>query len=176
MSFCVVCFIRASGFNLGRQINPGQQPLSPSDLMLELEDTRKFSLNSLMALLAIFTISGSNLLLPVVLTLLIYTISLRLAINTCFLRNYPTLSRFLHVIPLLGTSCMAGVVLVSGLQSPALAAVGLSLGVLPLVTMAIHHGRHCAEITTTGLPMQMQDISVPAGDVSESGRRGMTDA
>ncbi|KAF8553886.1 hypothetical protein OG21DRAFT_1497382 [Imleria badia] len=162
MSFCIICFLRR--FHRFQQINVGQQHL-PSLLLdpsTELEDSRKFSLNSLTALLAVLAVSGSKALHPVALTLLIYTISLRLAINTCFFHNYPTLSRFLHVIPLLGMSCMAGVELVSGLQSPALATVGILLGVLPLVTLAVHHGRQCTETPTAGLPVQMQRLHAPA--------------
>ena len=73
-------------------------------------------------------------------------------------QDYPTLTAFLHVIPLLGTSCMAGVVLVSNLQSPAVATACLLLGVLPLVTITIHHGRFCGEASAAELPMQMQDV------------------
>ncbi|KAG9316069.1 hypothetical protein JVU11DRAFT_3736 [Chiua virens] len=120
--FCIVCFLRARV--LSGQTNPGQQARSSSDLDSELEDSRKFSLNS----------------------------------------NYPTLTRLFHVVPLLGTSCMAGVALVSGLQSPALAVVGILLGVLPLVTLVVHHGRQChAETSSQGLPMQIQDIPAPSG-------------
>ncbi|KAF8442222.1 hypothetical protein L210DRAFT_904575 [Boletus edulis BED1] len=111
-----------------------------------------------MALLAILAISGSKALQPVVHILLMYTISLRLAINACFLRNHPTLSRFLHVIPLLCTSCMAGVTLVSDTRSPVLATIGILLGVLPLVTIAIHHGQLCDEASTVVLPVRMQDV------------------
>jgi len=91
-----------------------------------------------------------------------YTISLRVAINPCSLHNYPNLARFLHVMPLLGTSCMAGVVLVLELQSPGLATASIVLGTLPLVTLVIHHGSRCGESSEPGLPMQMQDIPIPA--------------
>ncbi|KAF8553885.1 hypothetical protein OG21DRAFT_1509521 [Imleria badia] len=50
---------------------------------------------------------------------------------------------------------MAGVELVSGLQSPGLATVGILLGVLPLVTLAVRHGRQCTEMPAAGLPVQM---------------------
>ena len=107
--------------------------------------------------------------LPVVLALLIYTISLRLTVNTCFLqvstllnavlddlifpKGYPALSRFLHVVPLLGTFCMASVELVLDMQSPALAAVVLLLSVLPFITVVVRHGRQC---DGTPLPIRMQ--------------------
>ena len=53
---------------------------------------------------------------------------------------------------------MAGVVLVSNLQSPAIATACLLLGVLPLVTITIHHGRFCGEASAAELPMQTQDV------------------
>ena len=56
---------------------------------------------------------------------------------------------------------MAGVALVLDLQSPCLAAAGIMLGTLPLVTLVIHHGRRCGETSEPGLPMQMQDIPTP---------------
>ena len=68
------------------------------------------------------------------------------------------------MLPLLGTSCVAGVTLVSSLQSPSLATVGILLGTLPLVTLAIHHGSQCREASMGRLPMQMQDV--PAVTVS----------
>lgn len=46
---------------------------------------------------------------------------------------------------------MAGVELVFDAPSPVLAAVGLLLGALPLLTIAIHHGRQCVETSTAGL-------------------------
>ena len=48
--------------------------------------------------------------------------------------------------------------LVSDSQSPAVATVCLLLGVLPLVTITIHHGRFCGEASAAELPMQMQDV------------------
>ena len=108
-----------------------------------------------------------------VLALLIYSISLRLTVNTCFLqvstlldgpplfviscfhKNYPVLSGFLHAVPLLGTVCMAGVELVLDMQSPALAVVVLLLSVLPFITTIVHHGRQCEG---TPLPIRMQDV------------------
>ncbi|KAN0092596.1 hypothetical protein V8E55_003380 [Tylopilus felleus] len=147
MSFCLICFFHK--FRRSQHsADPEQQhhPNLPSaDLATELEDSRKFSLNSLTTLLPILAVSVSKELQPVVLALLIYTISLRLAMNACFHQNYPIVSRCLHAIPLLGMSCMAGVELVSRVQSPVLAAVGMLLGVFPLVTIVIHHGRHCAD-------------------------------
>ena len=115
--------------------------------------------------------------LPVVLALLIYTISLRLTVNTCFLqvkhsprrsilhdlrfpKGYPALSRFLHVVPLLGTFCMASVELVLDMQSPALAAIVLLLSVLPFITIVVHHGRQC---DGTPLPIRMQDAPTVSG-------------
>ncbi|KAN0092641.1 hypothetical protein V8E55_003425 [Tylopilus felleus] len=146
MPFCLICFLRR--LHRSQQINPPQQhPSSPSsDLTAELKDSRKFSLGLLTALLPILAISLSKALQPVALTLLIYIISLRVSIqvDACFHQNYPAVSRFLHVIPLLGTSCMAVVELVSRVQSPVLATVSILLGALPLVTLVIHHGRHCA--------------------------------
>ncbi|KAI9566889.1 hypothetical protein HD554DRAFT_1073451 [Boletus coccyginus] len=159
MSSCIICFL--CRFHRLQYIYPGQQHPIPYDLTTELEDSRKFSLNLLMALLSISAISGSKALQPVALTLLIYTINLRLALNACFLQNYPTMSRFLHVIPLLGTSCMAGIELVLGVQSIALAILGILLGILPLVTMAVHHARHCIEAPVTELP-----VHAPAPAVS----------
>jgi len=70
-------------------------------------------------------------------------------------------SRFLHVLPLLGTSCLASVELILGVQSPALAIAGILLGIMPLVTMAVHHGRDCIEAPMTEFPMH-----VPAPAVS----------
>ena len=43
---------------------------------------------------------------------------------------------------------MAIVELVSLVQSPVLTTVSILLGVLPLVTIVIHHGRHCANTST----------------------------
>ena len=57
---------------------------------------------------------------------------------------------------------MAGVELVSDVQSPTLATVGILFGVLPLVTTVVHHGRQCAELSVEGLPVQMQPVLVPA--------------
>ena len=117
-----------------------------------------------------------------VLALLIHSISLRLTVNTwflqvstlldgpplfvilCFHKNYPTLSRFLHAVPLLGTVCMAGVELVRDMQSPALAVVVLLLSVLPFVTTIIHHGRQCEG---TPLPIRMQDMPPTISDSSD---------
>ena len=48
--------------------------------------------------------------------------------------------------------------LVSDSQSPAVAAVCLLLGILPLVTITIHHGRFCGEASMAELPMEMQDV------------------
>ena len=56
---------------------------------------------------------------------------------------------------------MAGAVLVSDLQSPAIATVCFLLGALPLVTITIHHGRFCGEAPAAELPMQMQDVPWP---------------
>lgn len=56
------------------------------------------------------------------LALLVYTISLRITVNICFL--HVTLSIFLHAVPL-GTFCIAGVKFILDMQSPALAAVAL---------------------------------------------------
>ncbi|KAF8442193.1 hypothetical protein L210DRAFT_937788 [Boletus edulis BED1] len=154
MLFCLICFLRM--LNRSQQTNPVQQYPFHTDLTAELEDSGKFSLASLMALLTILSISGSKALQPVVLTLLMYTITLRFALSTCFLQNYPTVSRLLHVIPLLGTACTIGVELVSGMQSPALAVVCILLGILPLVTMVVHHGRQCTE------PMRMEHVPAPA--------------
>jgi hypothetical protein len=61
---------------------------------------------------------------------------------------------------------MAGVELVSNVQLPALATVAILLGVLPLVTIAVHHGRHCAEVSAAGLPVRMQHV--PASAVPSS--------
>ena len=69
-------------------------------------------------------------------------------------QNYPTLSKFLHAIPLLGTCCVAGIELVLDMKSPALAVVVLMLSVLPFVTTILHHGRQCEE---TPLPVRMQE-------------------
>ena len=57
---------------------------------------------------------------------------------------------------------MAGVELVSGLQSPALATIGILFGALPLVTLTIHHGRQCTETPAAGLPVRMQHLPVLA--------------
>ena len=63
---------------------------------------------------------------------------------------------------------MAGAVLVSDLQSPAIATVCFLLGALPLVTITIHHGRFCGEASTAELPMQMQDVSGSGAALSGS--------
>ncbi|KAN0092664.1 hypothetical protein V8E55_003448 [Tylopilus felleus] len=140
--------------------DPEEQHPSLSQLATELDDLRRFSLNSLMALLAGIAVSGSKTLQPMVLALLIYTISLRIAINSSFLRNHPTSSRCLHAVPLLGTSCMAGIALVSDSQSPVLAILGLFLGVLPLVTIAVHQARLCGDaLSPVTLPVRIQDVS-----------------
>ncbi|KAG6369699.1 hypothetical protein JVT61DRAFT_14127 [Boletus reticuloceps] len=78
------CFLPR--FRRTQQINPGQGHAFPSDLAAELEDSRKLSMTLLTALLAILAISGSKALHPVVLTLLMYTITLSLATSTCFIR------------------------------------------------------------------------------------------
>ena len=54
---------------------------------------------------------------------------------------------------------MASVELVSDVQSPALATAGILFGVLPLVTMVVHHGRQCADVA--GLPVRMQPMLTP---------------
>ena len=128
-------------------------------------------------------ISGSKALLPVVLALRIYSISLRLTVNTCFLqvstlldgpllfmiscfhKNYPVLSGFLHAVPLLGTVCMAGIELVLDMQSPALAVVVLLMSVLLLITTIVHHGRQCEG---TLLPIRMQDMPPTISDSSDT--------
>jgi len=58
---------------------------------------------------------------------------------------------------------MAGVELVLGVQSLALAIVGILLGILPLVTIAVHNGRDsdCIEAPAAELP-----VHVPAPVVS----------
>ncbi|KAN0092662.1 hypothetical protein V8E55_003446 [Tylopilus felleus] len=171
MPFCPICFLRR--FHRTHNQTAGQQyPFLP-ELTSELEDSRKFSLNSLMALIAIITVSGFKALQPMGLALLIYTISLRVATNSCFFRDFPTVSRFLHVIPLLGVCCVAGVALVSYSQSPTLATMCLLLGVLPLVTVVIHHGRLCGETSSAmALPVQMQDVpglNVASGSADATG-------
>ncbi|KAF8124818.1 hypothetical protein EV363DRAFT_1435255 [Boletus edulis] len=155
MLFCIICGLRNLRHSLGQPISPERQNSFSSDLTTELEDLRKFSLNSLMVLLAVLTISGSKAMLPVVLVLLLYTISLRLTVNACFLHNHPTLSRFLHTIPLLGTFCMASVELVRDMKSPALAVIILLLSGLPFITTIIHHHHHerCDDMP---LPIRMQ--------------------
>ena len=70
------------------------------------------------------------------------------------LQNHPTLSRFVHVVPLLGTCCMAGIELVLDMKSPTLAVVVLLLSVLPFVTTVLHHSRQCEE---TPLPVRMRN-------------------
>ncbi|KAF8135186.1 hypothetical protein EV363DRAFT_1322735 [Boletus edulis] len=142
MLFCLICFLRM--LNRSQQTNPVQQYPFHTDLTAELEDSGKFSLASALQ--------------PVVLTLLMYTITLRFALSTCFLQvdthilllpqNYPTVSRLLHVIPLLGTACTIGVELVSGMQSLALAVV--------CILLVVHHGRQCTE------PMRMEHVPAPA--------------
>ncbi|KAH0833484.1 hypothetical protein J3R83DRAFT_12607, partial [Lanmaoa asiatica] len=104
-------------------------------------------------------IAGSKILGPLTLALLIYTISLHLAISTRFLQvvvflpnfcllrglilpqNCSTLSRLLHIVPFLGITCMAAVELVTDVQSPALAAGTLLVGALSSLIMAIYHAR-----------------------------------
>jgi len=117
-----------------------------------------------MTLVAILATAGARSALPVVLALLIYTISLRLAFNTCFYQNYPVMSRFLYAVPLLGTFCMAGVELVHDMQSSALAVVVLLLSAFPFVTTVIHHGRRCEE---TPLPISMRNIPHTISDSSD---------
>ena len=58
---------------------------------------------------------------------------------------------------------MAGVELVSCVQSPVLMTVSILLGALLLVTIVIHHGRHCADMSATALPtlIQVQDAPAP---------------
>ncbi|KAI9566913.1 hypothetical protein HD554DRAFT_1077130 [Boletus coccyginus] len=156
MSFCIICSLRR--LHPSRRINSEDEALFPSDLTRELEDLHKVSLNSLMALLAALAVSGSKSVLPVVLALLIYTISLRFTINTCFLQNYPTLLRFLHAVPLLGTFCVASIELVLDMRSPTLAAVVLLLSVLPFIAIIIHHsGRQCE-----GIPLPIRMHGAPA--------------
>ena len=61
---------------------------------------------------------------------------------------------------------MAGVELVSDVQSPALATIAILFGVLPLVTIVIHHGRQCAETSAAGLPVRMMPVlAAAAGQV-----------
>ena len=64
---------------------------------------------------------------------------------------------------------MAGVALVSNLQSPSLAAVAILFGTLPLVTIVIHHGSQCGGTSVTGLPIQMQDVpTAPVAETSDA--------
>ena len=57
---------------------------------------------------------------------------------------------------------MAGVELVSNVQSTTLAIVAILLGALPLVTIAVHYGRHYAEVSAAVLPVRMQHLPAPA--------------
>jgi len=110
----------------------------------------------------------------VVLVLIIYIIGLRLIANTCsfqvsalpdlpffeilcFPKNYPTLWRFLHTIPLVGTSCVIGRELVLDVHPPTLAAVVLLFSFLPLIIVIVHHGRWWVEPVVTVLPIGVRD-------------------
>ena len=78
---------------------------------------------------------------------------------------------------------MAGVELVLGVQSPTIAVVVLLLGVLPLITTIIHHGRWCVELTMVVLPIRVRDslatvlssadMTVSTDGVVDVGRRDM---
>ncbi|KAF8553887.1 hypothetical protein OG21DRAFT_1485068 [Imleria badia] len=147
------------GLDRSRYINAGHEAVPSSDLTRELEDLRKFSLNSLMMFLGVHLVAGSKALGPLTLALLIYTISLHLAIGASFLQNCPTLSRFLHAVPFLGISGMAVVELVMGVQSPALAVGGLLVGALPLLIIAIYHARSSIKRASMRLPVRVHEVA-----------------
>ncbi|KAF9238477.1 hypothetical protein BU15DRAFT_75175 [Melanogaster broomeanus] len=130
-----------------RATSSEREPLSV-EFRRELEEFRKISLNLLMAFLAIHAISASNALEAVTLALLIYTISLHIAISGSFLEvnsqffvdflDSPALSRVLHAVPLVGIFSMAAFELVLVVRSPALAAGALLVCVLPPLVIGIH--------------------------------------
>ncbi|KIK96141.1 hypothetical protein PAXRUDRAFT_32557 [Paxillus rubicundulus Ve08.2h10] len=103
-----------------RDANSEREPLA-LELTRKLEEFRKISLDLLMAFLAVHAISASNALGAVTLALLIYTISLHIAISGSFLQDNLALTRFLHAIPLVGIFAMAAIELVLVVRSPALA-------------------------------------------------------
>ncbi|KAF8547961.1 hypothetical protein OG21DRAFT_825735 [Imleria badia] len=124
----------------------GDEPPFFVELTRELEDLRKISLNLLMTFLTVHAISASHALGATTLALLVYTINLHIAINTRFLQSSPTLSGFLHVIPLLGIFCMVVFEFVTVVQSPAVAAAVLLACALPPFIIAVHFAKQYAEM------------------------------
>lgn len=92
------------------------------------------------------------------LALLIYTMSLHIAISGSFLQDSLALSRFLHAIPLVGISAMAAIELVLVVRSPALAAGALLVCVLPPLIIGIQYAGLYAEKIWMRLPVRMQDV------------------
>ncbi|KIJ14321.1 hypothetical protein PAXINDRAFT_12971 [Paxillus involutus ATCC 200175] len=128
-----------------RAANSEHEPLSV-ELTRKLEELRKISLDLLMAFLAVHAISASDALGAVTLALLIYTMSLHIAISGSFLQDSLALSRFLHAIPLVGIFAMAAIELVLVVRSPALAAGAL-----------LYAGLYAEKIWMR-LPVRMQDV------------------
>ncbi|KAF8842120.1 hypothetical protein BDN67DRAFT_1068031 [Paxillus ammoniavirescens] len=144
-----------------RAANSEHEPLSV-ELTKKLEEFRKISLDLLMAFLAVHAISGSNALGAVTLALIIYTISLHIAISGSFLQDSLALSRFLHAIPLVGIFAMAAIELVLVVRSPALAAGVLLVCVLPPLIIGIQYAGLYADKMLMRLPVRMQEIGPAA--------------
>ena len=137
---------------------------------------------------SVVALSGTKSLQPVALALTIYTISLRLACNTYFIQvsthfplrmissfpqEHPTLSRFLHAVPLLGILCMASVEVILHVH-PVLALVILLLSAMPLIAAIVRHGRRWIQLAPVVLPIRMRDtttsMSRSSDGVAEAGR------
>ncbi|KAF9223417.1 hypothetical protein BS17DRAFT_138780 [Gyrodon lividus] len=136
------------------------------ELTKELQEFRKISLNLLMAFLAVHAISASNALGAVTLALLIYTISLHIAMSGSFLQDSLALSRFLHAIPLVGIFSMAAIELVLVVRSPVLAAGVLLMCVLPPLIIGIQYAGLYADKMLLRLPARMQEIGRTAADAT----------
>ncbi|KAH0833306.1 hypothetical protein J3R83DRAFT_12371, partial [Lanmaoa asiatica] len=108
---------------------------------------------------SVHAVSASNALGATTLALLVYTINLHIVINTRFLQSSPTLSRFLHAVPLLGIFCMAVFKLVTVVQSPAVAAAVLLVCTLPPLIIAVHLAGRYAKLILMTLPVQMRDVA-----------------
>jgi len=97
------------------------QLVSPA-LARDLQDCRKTYLNILMAFLALQSISGSESLLVATLTLILYTISLRITASVPGVSHLgAVVFGILHAIPAVGILAVTSVELAFAVKSPAVA-------------------------------------------------------
>ncbi|KAG6373462.1 hypothetical protein JVT61DRAFT_6615 [Boletus reticuloceps] len=159
------------------QINSGTEPPFSVELTRELEDLRKIILNLLMAFLTLVisrlyqSVANSHMAAASMQSQHRMRWERRrwrfLSIPSTFISpstptfSSPTLTKFLHAIPLLGIFCMAVFKLMVFVQSPAIAACILLACTLPPLIIAVQFAKRCAEVILMPFPVQMRDV-VPA--------------